>query len=369
MVQDSDEFCIMSLTPAAVGQIQVIGPASERIRAREGLLQRLLVAVSISYHTARMPLKKRLFESSVRWHGGELDRAALDQEREISAFIDSATRLSRYTAFAGDALWKYRTSPVYMRLAPHVRLVLRAILGDRLLWAHIRRGLTFVICRPFKRARYWYASGRDLDVDDPLHLSVRSTGGRRLVSETLFAADPATAVILGIGQSNIANEGDPNGLYAPRGEVYNFNFFDGKCYAAKDPLLGASTKRSNVLTRVGDLLIERGRYRRVLLVPIAHGGTYAGEWQPGGRMFPRLEWTLERLKQSRIAVTHILWQQGESEAAHRDPKPRAWMNSFKAMAGAIRRAGVQAPIYVAQCTVCRSEPNENSSPSPAARDR
>jgi hypothetical protein len=123
-------------------------------------------------------------------------------------------------------------------------------------------------------------------------------------------------------------------------------------------LLGASIDRSNVLTRIGDLLVERGNYRRVLLVPIAHGGTYAREWRPGGRMFPRLDLALQRLREQQTPITHIAWQQGESEAYEKNPNPEEWVGHFMAMVGAIRSAGVQAPIYVAQCTICCCDANE-----------
>ena len=75
-------------------------------------------------------------------------------------------------------------------------------------------------------------------------------------------------------------------------------------------------------------------------------------------MFPRLQWTLDQLKERRIGITHIVWQQGESEAAERSPDPDQWMAHFRAMVAAIRAAGTSAPIYVAQCTICRNPPNE-----------
>ena len=101
-------------------------------------------------------------------------------------------------------------------------------------------------------------------------------------------------------------------LYQAKSSVYNFNFFDGKVYAAKDPLLGSSHDRSNLMTRLGDLLVERGNYQTVLLVPIAHGGTFISEWSPAGRMFPRIRATIERLRSQQTRITHILWQQGEA---------------------------------------------------------
>lgn len=358
VVQDSDEFCIMSLTPATTRQMTTNATFSAVLRPHGGFIRRLLVALSISYHTAGMPLKKQLFAHSLRWHAGDLDDAGLGRERRISAFVDSAVQYSRFTQVPATLLLSFCNTPAFRWSLPYGSALVKALLGDRYIWSAIRQRLSFQMQRPFKRALFWLASGRDLDVFDPGHLSYRRTIGRRVVGDAMFSANPTTAVILGVGQSNIANEGDPSALYEPRGEVYNFNFLDGKCYAARDPLLGASVNRSNVLTRVGDLLIERGNYSRVLLVPIAHGGTYAHEWAPEGRMFPRLEWTIERLRERQIMVTHVLHQQGESEAAQSTPHAQEWTHHVRAMVEAIRAAGVGAPIYIAQCTICRNEPNE-----------
>ena len=202
------------------------------------------------------------------------------------------------------------------------------------------------------------SNDENFDLFDPYGISFQNTATRVAVSETLFSAGPDTAVILGVGQSNIANEGDESELYEPTSGVYNFNFFDARCYVAKDPLLGASRNRSNVLTRLGDLLVARRHYQRVLLVPIAHGGTYARDWSPGGKMFPRLQRTLALLRQQDIKITDVLWQQGESEAAQDPTESIGWGRHFMAMVAAIRQADVDAPIYVAQSTICRNEPSE-----------
>jgi hypothetical protein len=197
-----------------------------------------------------------------------------------------------------------------------------------------------------------------LDAVDAGRGSFAVTRGRHQVDSGLLIPHPKTAVILGVGQSNIANEGDPNGLYVPGSGVYNFNFLDGRCYAAQDPLLGATGDRGNFLTRLGDLLVRKGVYDRVLLVSIGHGGTYASDWQPGGRVNLRLMMTLELLRSAGLAITHVIWQQGEAEGvAHGDSG--AWARSFNATVDAIRLRGVSAPIYVAQCTVCCSGVNEN----------
>jgi hypothetical protein len=193
---------------------------------------------------------------------------------------------------------------------------------------------------------------------DPSGSTFRESKGRTEVSCRVFQDDSRTAVILAMGASNIANEGDPKGCYVPTTGVYNFNFLDGRCYIAKDPLLGASLDRSNLLTRLGDRIVLSGSYDRVLLIPIAHGGTFIEEWAPGGRMHARLRRTIKLLGRARIKLTHILWQQGEAEANREcaDPDGILWVLNFSKIAHAIRAKGINAPIYVARCTVCHGSP-------------
>jgi Carbohydrate esterase, sialic acid-specific acetylesterase len=193
---------------------------------------------------------------------------------------------------------------------------------------------------------------------DPGSVTFRHTTGRERVAERLFVANPRLAVILALGASNIANEGDPHEMFVPLPGVYNFNFIDGRCYVAKDPLLGATRDRSNLLTRLGDLLVRRGLYDRVLLVPIAYGGTFAVEWAPQGRMHPRLKRALKMLARRRMSLTHVLWQEGEAEAAASDVDAKTWIAHFNAVADTIRAATHGVAIYVAQCTICRNAPNE-----------
>jgi Carbohydrate esterase, sialic acid-specific acetylesterase len=196
---------------------------------------------------------------------------------------------------------------------------------------------------------------------DPSGVTFTTIDRKTEVPHHIFQGSQSdTAVILAIGASNIANEGDPGGLFAPVRGVYNFNFLNGRCYVAKDPLLGATMDRSNVLTRVGDRLVASGLYDRVLLVPIACGGTFISEWAPGGRMHPRIRKALWTLRRAGIRSTHILWQQGEAEANQpcTEPDGSLWSANFTKIASAIRSHGVDAPIYVAQSTICRGERSE-----------
>src|SRR5262245_31304191 len=83
-------------------------------------------------------------------------------------------------------------------------------------------------------------------------------------------------VIVTLGQSNAANHGQ--GLYTPKHRVDNFNLYDGKCYKAVEPLLGPSGQGGNFATRLADMLIERRLADRVVVAPMAMGGTTVEQW-------------------------------------------------------------------------------------------
>ena len=88
------------------------------------------------------------------------------------------------------------------------------------------------------------------------------------------------AVLLIIGQSNGGNHGETR--HSAKGAVYNFNPFDGLCYAASDPLLGATGEAGSPWCLAGDALIETGFARSILLAPLCVGGATATDWAPGG---------------------------------------------------------------------------------------
>ena len=79
-----------------------------------------------------------------------------------------------------------------------------------------------------------------------------------------------TAIIVVHGQSNAANYGSAR--HTAREAVDNFDPASGKCFAAADPLLGTDGIGGSFATRLGDILIQAGRYDRVIFVPLARGG-------------------------------------------------------------------------------------------------
>jgi len=158
-------------------------------------------------------------------------------------------------------------------------------------------------------------------------------------------------VIVGFGQSNSAN--NARGLRNPDNPKL-LNFYRGRCYLARDPLLGASGKGGSMLTALGESLVARGE--TVVLVSLGVGGTSVSEWA-SGKLNTGLRQTLKSLIEADLAPSYVLWHQGERDAALGTADYAA---QFGAVVGAIRESGVQAPVYAAVATRCFGRaPNES----------
>lgn len=180
--------------------------------------------------------------------------------------------------------------------------------------------------------------------------------------------DARDLVLIPFGQSNAGNHiGSP---YAPSGNVVNFNFLDGACYRARDPLLGAPASppphNGSIWSILGELLFETARWDRIVLAPIAVGGTFVRDWAPGGIQFPGIGAVVSGLKEVGLQPSAFLWVQGEWDA-NLSPDPVRYRMSFLAMTQAIRALSA-APIYVAIATTCGpSDPLDRLAPADRVR--
>lgn len=188
--------------------------------------------------------------------------------------------------------------------------------------------------------------------DNPRHLDNNGPGDGNSNTIGKTVVDCPTwgrvAVLLIAGQSNAGNYASERFIAPPT--VANFNVYDGRCYAAADPLLGTSGTGGNFATLLGADLVKRGHFDAVIVVPIAIGGTYIRQWIPDGIMHRRLLVAIERLRRANLTITHVLWQQGEAD--HQIASGAAYLSMFEDIFLSIRRYGVFAPIYVAISTYC-----------------
>jgi len=168
----------------------------------------------------------------------------------------------------------------------------------------------------------------------------RSQPNREYADLRLIHAD-STAVILTLGQSNAASSGQ--GVYHSRNEVYEF--YQDTLFTAIDPLLGdAGNGGCSVWTRLGDMLIDSGQYRRVILIPSAVGATTVQSWAEG-TCSGILQERLEMISRHGINVTHIVWHQGESDNLE-NTSGEVYKERLKKVFERIRGTGVEAPFWV-----------------------
>ena len=161
---------------------------------------------------------------------------------------------------------------------------------------------------------------------------------------------PASRVMVAVtfGQSNSANLGETPHV-AGRG-VYNF--YEGKLYRARDPLLAADGSGGSVWTRLGDKLIAAKSYDAVIFVSLGQGTSDIAQWQPQGRLLPKVLKALRNLKDHNLTVTHLFWHQGEADN-RLQTSGAVYKSLFLKMLSAIRQEGTTAPIYVCRASLCR----------------
>jgi hypothetical protein len=174
------------------------------------------------------------------------------------------------------------------------------------------------------------------DVSSRIQVSCDAIKGRR------------TMVALAFGQSNSGNHGET--AYRPKYPVYNL--FKGLCWRAEDPLLGATGDRGSVWSRLGDLVIRRGLYDKVLIISIGVGSTTIDQWTTGGYLHSRIVNAIRGARANGFVITHMFWVQGGSEknTSGDETNKKNYRKNFLNMLGSIRNMGVIAPIYIAVST-------------------
>ena len=129
VVTDSDEFCILSVTPAAEWAAP-IAPTVKRSR----FMQRCSIAASLVLNGHGLRQRRELFRQPIIWHDGDIDKAVTNKiARIVSPAFRPHYRLLGYLLYLGTMTpWAGRWIILRDRLA-------RAMRGDRKTWAKIVR--------------------------------------------------------------------------------------------------------------------------------------------------------------------------------------------------------------------------------------
>jgi hypothetical protein len=196
------------------------------------------------------------------------------------------------------------------------------------------------------------SGARTYDGAEPVYGPILDAEGREQVS--CAAGGKRAHVIVTLGQSNAANFAA--GRYRPRTNVVNFNLYDGKCYRATDPLIGASGDGGNFATRLGDILIERGFTERVVLAPIGMGNTRIEDWSFSGVFNRRILVLIRRLFEAAIIPDMVLWQQGEGNVGDNDLGGHSYCQHLLEVVQTFRDYGISAPFMIALCSLVADPP-------------
>ena len=158
---------------------------------------------------------------------------------------------------------------------------------------------------------------------------------------------PRTMVAFAFGQSNSANHGDEK-FRAPSPAVANF--WNGKYFAAEDPLLGASGDGGSPWTLMANKLIEARAFDDVILIAAGVGAASVQAWSTGGGLNGMLEKRLAEAKDAGLTVTHFLWHQGESNNS--TESAAGYDAAMQPIIALTKRYFPRSKFFVAQATLC-----------------
>ena len=164
---------------------------------------------------------------------------------------------------------------------------------------------------------------------------------------------PRPLILLALGQSNAGNHGAPG---AQTMDLVTMIAGD-KCISAHDPLPGATGTGASIWPRVAAQVSRDQTGRQVLISLLALESSSIDEWtRSGSALRQRLASQLASMKRLGLPPDYILWQQGEADA--RDgTSANQYATKLDQLADILSQAGANAPILLAQSTVCRTLPN------------
>ena len=178
-------------------------------------------------------------------------------------------------------------------------------------------------------------------------------------------SDTSTAVILAIGQSNLANQSEHQ--FASDYATKIVNYYNGDCYPAGSPLLGSTGDAGEPLTLLANKLVAGHFFQQVILIPAAIGGSSMHEWQLGGKLNQMMLDVIDQV-QAHYRITHVVWHQGESDFVSKTTTSD-YVRMFQSMIASIRMHGVDASVFVSIATMCKEVATWNANNSVAIAQR
>lgn len=162
-------------------------------------------------------------------------------------------------------------------------------------------------------------------------------------------------VLLALGQSNAGNHGAlPSAAASPTHAGGVWVAHEGQCARVDDPLPGGTGRGSSIWQRLPSLLTSGGLRRPVLIAVLAVDASTISDWTRwSSPLRQRLAETTSGLVAQGLSPHLVLWQQGESDAKLSTSTDQ-YVSGMQSLARLMTESGSNAPILLAQSTVCRS---------------
>jgi len=124
-------------------------------------------------------------------------------------------------------------------------------------------------------------------------------------------------VLATFGQSNSANSVMPVASDVIPKNLFQYDWKTNKCYEYKEPLLGTTGNRGNVITHTASEIAQKTT-KPVVVIPFGVGGTSVLEWAYGYLSYQQ-DIALASIKNSGLTPKVFLWHQGEQDARVSSP--------------------------------------------------
>lgn len=158
-----------------------------------------------------------------------------------------------------------------------------------------------------------------------------------------------TFVIAIFGQSNAANA---TGHRHDNNNAQFINFFNGACYIAKDPLLGAAGINGSVWI---PFLQKLDTNKNILVINFAIGGSSIERWLDDQSLAPLFAENMAALTNSGYTPNLFMWVQGESNARS---EGTVYETSLQALISKIENNYPDAKMGISSTTYCNGLRNE-----------
>lgn len=156
-------------------------------------------------------------------------------------------------------------------------------------------------------------------------------------------------VIIGFGQSNSANS---SGHRFENNKTSILNFFNGKCYLANDPMLGATGNHGSVWIPLAKHLDIKNK--SIVFATFGVGGTHVKSWLDKYHLLPFYKKNIKDLKTHYPNPDAAVWIQGERDAT---TPSELFKKQLKEWINIIQQDLPSTIIYITGTSYCKGVSN------------